>query len=265
MHHLKNIIPSVAAAALILSPVVGQARPADPAPAAAAKAGATPMDADAIRALRMMAAYLATLPSFDLKAKGALNLKASQLDVQVTVAVETLYRVQRPNAFFIEMRSGENVERFHYDGDTVTISEPMNKMFATVKAPPRIDMLVDDLWANHGVTLPLAELFYWASVGAPVDAVQSAIYVGRVQMGDTDTDHFVYRTDGADYQLWIERGPRPLPHKIVVNFQGDPSRLSYSVDLDWTPNPTFKADTFRFVPPAGWESVAVEKVSPSEK
>ena len=56
-------------------------------------------------------------------------------------------------------------------------------------------------------------------------------------MGGADTDHYAFRQGDVDWQIWIERGERPLPRKLVITTREEVGQPQYSAELTWNLNP----------------------------
>jgi len=144
------------------------------------------------------------------------------------------------------------VRDFYFDGKArqFTVYVPRQNFFATVSAPPTIDAVVDDIYDRFDIVLPLADMFYWARDNASTDGITSAVRVGFAKIGNIDTDQFLYRGADIDWQIWIARGPKPLPMKIVMKARNDPDKPSYSATLEWNTDTTFAPATFAYRPDA---------------
>lgn len=240
-------------------------------PMAAAQDAPTPasaaltVDPVAVQALRSMGAYLKTLTSFEIRSKATIETDVEDSDLQVTLGLDNIYRVQRPDRFFIEVHSDRQLRQFYYDGKTFTVNVPRQGFYAVVKAPPTIAGVVQDIYDDYGITLPLSDLFAWADDGAPIDGLRSAMRVGYARIGTTDTDQFVYRGDLIDFQVWIARGPKPLPMKMEITSRDDPTRRSYSAELTWNTDAKFTPATFAFKPDAKSSPIQMARVSPEDK
>ncbi len=101
------------ATALLMAalPVGANAQGAAPAAAVADK-----IDPVAIQALKGMGAYLKTLQSFEISSKATLVSTVEDSDIQISLGMENVYRVQRPDKFFITLQSDRQVRDYYYDG-----------------------------------------------------------------------------------------------------------------------------------------------------
>lgn len=242
-------------------PGAAMAQQPSPASPATTTASAPKLDPVAIQALRSMGAYLKTLQSFQIDAKATVETNVEDSDIKITIGMNNVYQVQRPDKFHVSLRSDRQVRDYYYNGKTFTVNVPRQNLYATVSAPPTIPEVVDDIYARYDVALPLSDLFVWASVGAPVEGIRSALRIGYAKIGDTDTDQFAYRGDLIDFQVWIARGARPLPLKMVITSRDPGTRPSYSAELSWNTAAKFAPATFEFKPDAKAGKIELAKAS----
>ncbi|MEP9359650.1 DUF2092 domain-containing protein [Sphingomonas sp. KR3-1] len=250
----------MAAIALLAAPAFAQDA-AQPAPTTAAGT----IDPLAVAALQAMGSYMKSLKSFEIHSKATIETNMEDTDLKVTLGLDNIYRVQRPNAFFIELRSDRQFRQFYYDGKTFTVSVPRQGFYSVVDAPPTIRAVVDGLYDEYGVSLPLSDIFTWADAGAPTEGLQSAVRVGYARIGGVDTDQFAFRGEDLDFQLWIARGPKPLPMKIAITDRSDPVHPSYSAELTWNTAVKFTPASFAFKPPSGASKIQMAKLDSVEK
>jgi hypothetical protein len=206
------------------------------------------IDPKAIEALRKMSAYLQSLSGFELKSDASLDLVTAQGQrIQLDGVVR--YKVRKPDAFVISFDNDIKKRTFYYDGKQFTISAPDLGYYATSAAPPTIHQTLDMIWERFGISLPLEDLFRWGEPGSSrVDSVREAFGVGPATIDGVQTDQYAFREGDIDWQIWIERGDKPLPRKMVIVDRTDPADPAYSARLTWNVNPTLTADDFAFHP-----------------
>lgn len=264
--NLRRGICAAALAPLALSAVPALAQssgptavPTSPLPAA------NRLDPVAIQALKGMGDYLKSLKSFEVRTKATLEDVVDDTDMKLTFNVEGLYQVQRPNAFHIELKSDRQIRQYFYDGKNFTVNVPRRNFYATVGAPSTIRAVVQDIYDQYGIALPLADLFYWSDRGAPTDGLTGAIRIGYAKVNGVDTDQFFYRGPDLDFQIWIQRGSQPLPRRMVITTRSSAAKPSYSADLDWNTAPGFTSANFAFSPDAKSTAIQMARVSPEEQ
>lgn len=209
---------------------------------------AAEVEEDALKALARMGAYLDTLKTFGIKAQTALDVvtvdgQRLQLDAVTT------YTVRRPNGFVIDVKSDIKSRRFFYDGKQFTIYAPELKYYASVDAPATNVATLDAISDRYGISLPLEDLFRWGGAEpARADKLISGFVVGPATIDGVETEQFAFREKDMDWQIWIQKGDRPLPRKIVIIDRTDPAYPTYTARLSWTENPTLTQKDFTFTP-----------------
>lgn len=206
-------------------------------------------------ALRLMSEHLGSLRSFRVVADTSAdrvyaNGQALKFNTTVT------YDVRRPDGFIIEQASDRHVRRLYFDGSSLTLFAPARGLFASIPAPPTIAETLDLAWEEHGISVPLEDLFRWSNPEDRRDeALLTGIHVGYALMNGEDTDHYAFQEEGLDWQIWIRRGDRPVPVRVVIVDRSDLAHPQFVADLTWTENPDYDDGAFRFEPPANAVSI----------
>ena len=204
----------------------------------------------AIDALKAMGAELRKLKTFALRSETS---KDEVLDngqkVQFGGTVE--YRVRMPNGLRAEINSDRKKRQYFYNGTTVTQYGPINGYYATVAAPPTIPELLQVLDEKYGLEWPLADLFFWGTDKDGLNDIKSAILLGTSRIGGVDCNHYAFRQQDVDWQIWIESGKTPLPRKLVITTTDEPAQPQFIAVLKWDLAPKLDDKIFTFVPPKG--------------
>jgi len=237
--------------ALVVASPATVASAAPKAPPAETAAPTGEIEPDAVQALTRMSAYLGTLTAFDIKAETSLDLIMTD-GQKLKLDGANRYIVRRPNAFTVEVATPLKVRRLIYDGKSLTLFAPELGVYATVPAPPTIRATMDEAGERYGLVVPLADLFRWMDPNQKArEPLTAAMLVGPAKVAGVDCDHYAFREDEVDWQIWIEKGDRPIPRKIVIIDRLDPTRPQFEARLDWDLSPKLTSDTFAFHPDKG--------------
>lgn len=248
------------ACALLISEVQALAKePASPAPSATAPGTIAP---EISKALARMADEMKSLTSFELRADMTTEDVLDNGQKVQSSGVVTI-DVRKPDRFFINVDSARRTRRLYYDGKQFAMYAPATGYYAAVAAPPTARQVVDDLAIQYGVETPLADLIEWGAAGVRTDRITSAIYAGPDRIAGMDCDHYAFRQAGADWQLWIRKGDRPLPCKLVIVNTDDTAQPQTTTVFSWTPNQTFADSTFSFTPPAKAMRIQLGQATPT--
>jgi hypothetical protein len=246
-------LPTIVLAAVLLgAAAAGQAQQAG--------AAAPAVDAAALDALDKLGAYLRTLTSFEVRGEAAIDevLESGQ---KLQFARTVHLRVRRPDRLWAEMASDRKTRQFFYDGKTFTIWGPRNKLYASFPAPATLREMVERAEQRYGIVLPLADLFRWGTDPLRRDTIQGAMYVGPASIGGEPCEHYAFRQEGVDWQIWIQKGDSPLPRKLVITTTDDDARPQYATTLDWNLAPALNDKMFIFAPPADSSRVGILEIA----
>lgn len=158
--------------------------------------------------------------------------------------------VERPNRLRVEVEGDIKHRTYVYDGTQVTMFVPDLNVYAAAPAPDTLGELVAVL-LDAGVEMPLIDMLYHGVAGDLADAVRVGILVGDSEVDGVATDHLAFRQPDVDWQIWVEKGSRALPRKLLITTRYEVGDPQYQATLRWDPKPRLHAKSFRFVPPSG--------------
>jgi hypothetical protein len=209
---------------------------------------AAKVDPAAIKALSDMSAFLQSLNGFELTSQTSLDVVATN-DQKIQLDGATVYKVRKGAGFVIDVVSDIWNRRYVYDGRQFTLYAPTLGYFATVPAPATNRETISEVEAAFGVSLPLDDLFHWAEAGSTrADALTAAYKVGSPTIDGVKTNHYAFRQDRVDWQIWIQADGQPLPRKVVIVDRQDVARPAYIARLSWRLNPPLTDEDFVFRP-----------------
>ena len=231
-------------------------------PAAATPPTANAIDEASIQALKDMGTYLQTLSRF--RTSTSLTGERVLSDGQKLLhSASATIDVQRPNRLHARMRSIRSEREINYDGQTATLYFPGQKYYSSVEFSGTNGELVSELEKAYGVEIPMSDLFLWGTPAAPVDKIESAMYVGQDRVGNDLCNQYAFRQGDFDWQIWIASGTRPLPRKLVITNRGDDDRPQSISVMDWNLNPSFNQASFKFTPPKGATRIQIVPAKPN--
>ena len=242
--------------------VLASAQAADKDPVKAADNPPAPaVDPDAVAALDHMGAYLMTLKTFQVE---VASEREDVLDdgLKVQYAGITNLVARRPDRLRVTVSSDRQERQYFYDGKEFTLWAPRVSYYATVQAPPTIGELASALEEKFGVEMPLVDLFRWGTKDATKAGITAAEDIGPSKIGDTDCQHYAFRQEGLDWQIWIQSGDFPLPRKLVLTTTTDDARPQYQATYTWNLAPAFDDADFTFDAPADAHRIVFDQSSP---
>ncbi|HTW34426.1 MAG TPA: DUF2092 domain-containing protein [Rhizomicrobium sp.] len=226
-----------------------------------AAASASQVDPDAMAALDKMGAELRSHNNFDMKADVTREdvLKDGQkLQYAGTVEVEA----RRPDRFKLSVVSDLRDREIYYDGKTVTVYSPRLGYYASFDAPPTIAQTLKVATEKYGVELPLADLFTWGTDKSLEARITSAFLVRPEHIDGQLCNHYAFRQEKVDWQIWIRQDGPALPCKLVITNRVDASMPQYTSQMHWSFPTTIADDTFAFAPPANAHKIVMATLIP---
>lgn len=171
--------------------------------------------------------------------------------------------LRRPNQLRVEVQNRDGDEQtLHFDGKHFAVEIPAENAFALVERPGTVDELLDYLILELGTPTPLADFIQRDFYEEAVPLIRSGIVIGDSTIGGLPCEHVAFRGDTADMQLWIQKGERPLPFRIVITYKNEPgSPQFWALFLNWELAPELTEDLFSFTPPEGAERLPFAAVA----
>ena len=249
-----------ASAALLLLLAVSMA-------GATAQAGESgPLDPKAVERLQRMSETLAKAHTLSLNVESLYD-RVELSGVKIKRAVTQEIILQRPDSlYFRSSRDDGKVREGRYDGKALTIVPKGGGAYARIEAPGGVDAMLDLIQADYQVNVPVADLLYADLYGRVKDHLLSGVFLGPRTIDGEVLDHLSFETTGADWQLWLEQGDRPLPRRMVVTFVNAPGEPEYlTIIKDWKLDQQVDGSQFKFEVPADWRRLDVPKLSPPAK
>jgi hypothetical protein len=214
-------------------------------------AQASQVDPAAVQVLKRMTETLGGLKQFSVLTQTNLEDTLSSGE-RVDTGVSARVTVMRPNKLHAK-RAGDLVQQeFYYDGKSISLYNPTDKVFATEAAPPAIDGMLNYVRGTLRLGIPVGDLVYANAYGLLMQDVTSAKMLGKAMVGGVRCDHVAFRRPGVDFQVWVAEGKQALPCKYVVTDTSTPELLSATTVLSgWNLSPKASDASFAFAPPKG--------------
>ena len=225
------------------------------------QASAPAIDPGAVKLLRGMSDYLSGLKQFSVL---ALNMREDVLESghRVDFEVTTKVIVGRPNKLQGERKGHLTDQLFYYDGKTLTLYNPSEKVYASMPAPATIEETLDFAHESLGIGYPISDLVRPNVFPLLMQDVTLALNIGKEVISGVKCDHLLFSRPGVDFQVWVPESGPPLPRKYVVTDRGTPELLSITTLMsDWNEAPAAADSQFRFVPPSGTKATTFLKPS----
>jgi peroxiredoxin len=216
--------------------------------------------------LRKMADYLAKLDAVSCQLNMEMRIEARGMKNEMTT--KTAVRIARPNRYAMVVEEGVMGMTTINDGQEITTFIPSLNRF-TVKEVSENDEEAEPMAVMAGSFGKMGD-FVKAKNGEELlkvimEGVKESKYVGSEDVDGVPCDRVQLIQDEFTFDLWIEKGAKPLPRKFVPDMskqlaelgeRGQDMKLEFNVTLtNWDTAPKFADADFAFIPPAGAEQV----------
>ena len=246
----RRIVSVSALVAVVLGglPGLGQGQP-------------TGIEPQAEKLLRRMSEYLVGRPQFTLKAESMLEAVLTsgqklQYDSPATLMVS------RPNKLRAHRKGDLANQEFFYDGKSLTLYNPKEKLYATTAAPATLDEMLDFAREKLDIIAPAAELLYNNAAEKMLKEATSGFVVGQSIVGSVKCTHLAFRGAEVDWQIWIEDGARPLARKFMITSKQVSGAPQFTVLIrSWDLAPKLSNQEFSFTPPKGAKKIDFLKLA----
>jgi hypothetical protein len=228
----------------------------------ASSQGTPNIDPDAMEALNKMGAYLRSLKAFQVDSEVTNDDVLEDGQILTDNKRNTLLAVS-PSTLRAELKSDDNDVFLFYDGKNFTVYGKLLNYYATVAAPPTTAQLVDKVYNDYGIEIPLVDLFKWGTDQSTIKRITSATDVGPSTVQGITCEHYAFRQEGLDWQIWIQLGDHPLPRKFVIRTLTDEARPEHTSNLVWNLAPSYNDAAFTFDPPTGALRIPLKDINAS--
>ena len=227
--------------------------------AAKAEVSAQVISPDAQAVLDKMTAYMRTLKSYSIDSHSTRD-EVVAFGYKVQHNEHSTVTVQLPNKLRAELSGDLRDRTVVYDGSKIAIYSPDDDVYARSSAPDSVNKLINNL-LDAGVEMPMVDVLYQTGDGTLTEEVRGGILVGDSEIDGAECDHLAFRQASIDWQLWVEKGAKPVPRKLVITTRyavGDPQ---YQAVLRWNLQPKIDASTFAFTPPKDAKEIQFSKTT----
>ena len=137
-----------------------------------------------------------------------------------------------------------------FNGNTLSLFRRDQNIYSKIDIPGSVEHLVEELRDKYQRPLPAADLLSASVYDAMMPDVKDVKDLGTGFIRGIECDHIAFRTEEVDWQLWIARGDRPYPVRLIVTSKKVAGSPQYQVDvLNFKTGGQAATADFNFVPP----------------
>ena len=226
-----------------------------------ATAPAAADSASARRVLKAMSDYMGSQQHLAARFDVSMDIITPQIEKIQFVASGDLL-LSRPNNIRLHRVGGYSDVRLFFDGQTATIVEVDDNIYAQLASPGSVDQLFDRLHREFSLQLPGADLLLTNSYDELMRDVLVANHIGTGVVNGVECEHLAFRNAEVDWQIWVRTGDRPLPCRYVITSKTVTGGPEYVVQFhDWRTDPPTERAAFTYTPPRGSTSVGFQALA----
>ena len=167
--------------------------------------------------------------------------------------------LSRPDKIRVTRVGGYSDLELVFNGATATVLERHTNNYAQINAPGTVDQLVDKMRDELRTAMPGADLLLTRAYSELTEDTIEARYIGHGVIDGVECDHLAFRNIETDWQIWIERGNKPIPRKYIITSKATAAAPQYTLRIkSWSTDAT--ADAFAFNAPAGAKMVSASEL-----
>jgi hypothetical protein len=217
-------------------------------------------EADARKLFKAMSDYMAAQKVISFQFDTSLDIVTKD-EQKLALASSGKVTLARPDKIRVRRTGGFADVELLFDGKTLTLLDKSANVYAQLEVPGTIDHLVDELRDRYGKPVPGADLLLSDVHGKLMPDVINVKDLGSGVIGGLECDHFAFRTEEVDWQIWIAPGSRPYPCRYVITSKLMAQAPEYSVTIrDWKSGAEVGSEDFAFKNPTGAKKVDLTEV-----
>jgi hypothetical protein len=218
---------------------------------------------DAVKTLKAMSDYIASQKTFSATFDTDIEVITSDLQ-KLQFASSGQIQLSRPDKLHAIRTGGYTDLELVFDGKTLTVNNRGKNVFAQLDSPGSVDQLISLLRDKYSVAAPGGDLLLSRSFEEMMMDVIDAKDVGRGVIDGIECEHLAFRNVDTDWQIWIELGARPIPHKYVITSKAVTGMPQYTLRIkEWKSD--IPADAFAFKSPQGAKKVDLEALADTDE
>lgn len=160
--------------------------------------------------------------------------------------------VRRPDRLNVVFHGDNRQSRVAFDGETLVFHDLFTNLYATMSAPGKIDGAIDQLFEKYDESVPIADLLYADPYATLIESSDFGVVVDSLTTDKSSSHHLAFSGEILDWQIWIEKGSRPVPLQLVITYKEEPGAPQYRARFsNWEFNPPLSEHFFEFTPPDG--------------
>ena len=212
---------------------------------------------DPAKILKSMSDHLAGQKTLSASFDSDIEIITPELQ-KIQFASSGEIKMSRPDKLRVRRTGGYADVELVYDGKLISIYGNNAKSYVQADAPGTIDKMIDALQARSGAGMPGADLLLSNVFDELMATVIEGKHIGQGVVDGVECEHLAFRTPDTDWQIWIETGAKPVPHKYVITSKTMSGAPQYTLRIKNWKTDALDAAAFAFAAPANATKVDLE-------
>ena len=215
---------------------------------ATSQATSEAVDPEAVAAVVAMGERLRALKSFSVEAEMSSD-EVLESGEKLTHLEHVKADVKPPSGLRLARVSTRRERIFFYDGERAVLWGPTTGYYTSIPFNGGLKDLIVTAAQKYSYEVPLADLFLWGSDEEDAKEIVAGNYVGTAMVGDRVCDHYAFRQNNVDWQIWIDKAEGGLPCRYSIIDLTDEARPMFQATVRIKTGVVFDDARFQFVPP----------------
>jgi hypothetical protein len=213
--------------------------------------------------LRAMSDTLAGARRISFRATSVEGVVDDQTHKTLHVTTQRSISLMRPDRLYVEAHDGFSQHRFWYEAGRLTVLRASAGRYAVVEVPDTIDAMLDYLFEEHGLVMPVADFLLSDPYEILSAGIETGAYIGEATVSGQTCHHLAFRQVHLDWQLWVDAsGTRAVPRKFVITYKNEPGDPQFSATFDdWNLAAEFPDGHFEAELPDDADRVSLETLT----
>jgi len=168
-------------------------------------------------------------------------------------------KVDRPDKLRIDIKSKEKERTSYLNKGVFTMVDHRFGYYGEIDTPQEIDKALAYIFDRYGINAPLSALLY-TRMQKRIHFTRSK-YFGTREVAGVVCDYIAFQNRHKTLHLWIARGKEPLIRSFTLMERNKEGKPKTSAFIEWNIHPTFRNNTFVFVPSGGLTKISVESAN----
>lgn len=166
------------------------------------------------------------------------------------------FSIRRPDrAHAVVLQDDGSRREVWYNGRHLAMQDGRQNVYGTLAVPHSLDETLDYLEERRIARLPVSDLLY-SDLTFLETRASNGVHVGESRVDGATCDHLAFGNDVVDWQVWIDRGPKPLFRKFLISYKRQPGTPQFATRLlRWNLSARLPDSSFRFTPPASAQRI----------